>query len=212
MIAPPHRDGDLRIPPRLVAALVLAALLGACSSGGGPVATPTSAPLAGIAAGGQPASNFSLVDQFGRQERLSDFRGNVVLLSFIDDHCTTVCPLTAELMKQAEEAVAGHPPVQLLAVNANPKFTSVAAVRRWSQRHAMTHSWLFMTASPTKLEAVWKAYGIQSAIVHGDDVHTAIVFVIDPAGRIQTVFPIARRGGIGAEAQTLAQAIRQVAA
>jgi len=176
-----------------------------------PPAGPTEAPVPGIPAGGRPAADFVLRDQFGRSVRLSSFRGKVVLLSFIDNHCTTVCPLTAALMRGAEEAVGGSPPVQLIAINANPRFTSVASGLRWSRQHRMTNRWLFLTAPAARLRTVWSDYGIRSAIVNGDDEHTSVVFVIDPQGRIRTVFPIARRSGIDDEAGALAQAIRQVA-
>ena len=75
----------------------------------------------------------------------------------------------------------------------------------------MTHRWLFLTAPTVRLRTVWNDYGIRSAIVNDDDEHTSVVFVIDPQGRIRTVFPIARRSGIDEEAATLAQAIHQVA-
>src|SRR5438067_7576492 len=42
----------------------------------------------------RPAPNFMLSDQFGRPVSLSSYRGKVVILSFDDSRCTTVCPLT----------------------------------------------------------------------------------------------------------------------
>src|SRR5207248_2312516 len=40
----------------------------------------------------RPAPNFTLTDQFRRPVSLSEFKGKVVLLAFIDSRCTTICP------------------------------------------------------------------------------------------------------------------------
>src|SRR6266702_803344 len=127
---------------------------------------------------GRPAPNFSLTDQFGHAEQLSDFRGRVVLLTFIDSRCTTLCPLTSDLMTKAEEALGPTYSLQLLAVNANIDFTSVSDVRTWSAEHRMLRRWLFLTGPLRELRAVWSSYGIQVKMVHGDIAHTAGVFVI----------------------------------
>src|SRR5437899_1787983 len=86
------------IQPALALGIVALALLQACALGREP-ARQSELPS------GTPAPTFSLTDQFGHEEQLSDFRGRVVLLTFIDSRCTTICPLTAELMTKVEQAV-----------------------------------------------------------------------------------------------------------
>src|SRR5205814_8374033 len=118
---------------------------------------------------GSMAPNFKLTDQFGKPQELSTFRGKVVLLTFVDSHCTTICPLTAELMRQAQASLgpsAGS--VQLMAVNVNADFASVASVLRWSQQHGMTRHWLFLTGTPSQLQRVWGEYGISVKMAKGD--------------------------------------------
>jgi protein SCO1/2 len=134
----------------------------------------------------------------------------VVLLTFIDSHCTTLCPLTAELMTKTEQALGPTYPLRLLAINGNPEFTSVSDVRRWSSEHRMMRRWLFLTGPVARLRAVWKDYGIQVKIVHGDVAHTAAIFLIDAAGKVRALFPIAQSRGIGAEAVSIARAVRMV--
>jgi protein SCO1/2 len=159
---------------------------------------------------GTPAADFSLLDQFGRTERLSDFRGSVVLLTFIDARCTDLCPLTADLLRRAEESIQGDPPVQVLAIDANPNATSVADVRRWSVRHRMLHRWLFLTAPIGRLRRVWARYGIAVRVHGGEVAHTSVIFLIDGAGRQRGVFPIAARHGIRAEIDALVTAVRRI--
>jgi cytochrome oxidase Cu insertion factor (SCO1/SenC/PrrC family) len=191
-----------RVPALGVVLLVL--LAPAC---GGPAGSASSG-SSGTAAAGSPAPSFTLTDQFGRSERLSDFRGHVVLLSFIDSRCTTICPLTSQLMTEAEQALGPTYPVQLLAINTNPDFTSVSDVRAWSSEHRMLRRWLFLTGPVGELSTVWQSYGIRAKLVHGDVEHTAIVFLIDRTGAVRALFPIAEHGGIQAEALSIARAVR----
>lgn len=189
----------------LAAAFVLASLAAGCAGSGAPTDTP-SAPLEY----GTVAAPFSLVDQFGHRERLADFRGSVVLLTFIDPKCHGVCPLTAGLLRGAKDALGGDPPVQLVAIDANPRATSVEDVRRWSVQHGMLHDWLFLTAPATRLEPVWAGYGVRVTERGGDVAHSAAIFLIDPTGRERGVFPIAAANGIPAETQALVQTVRRI--
>ncbi len=184
--------------------VLLSVLLSACASSGNASTGPDAS---GKPASGTPAPSFSLTDQFGHPEELSDFRGRDVLLTFIDSHCTTLCPLTAQLMTEIGGALHSQIPLTLVAINANPKFTSVKTVRRWSVRHDMLQRWSFLTGPVADLRTIWKEYGIQAKVVNGDVVHTAVIFWIDPSGRIRAYFPIARRTGISAEAASIAKAI-----
>jgi cytochrome oxidase Cu insertion factor (SCO1/SenC/PrrC family) len=160
---------------------------------------------------GTPAAPFSLVDQFGRRERLADFGGEVVLLTFIDPRCAQLCPLTADLLRRAKDALDGDPPTEIVAIDANPDATSVADVRRWSQRHGMLHEWLFLTGPAPRLARVWASYGVGVQVLHGEVGHSSVIFVIDPSGRQRAVFPIARGSGIPAEVEGLTTAVRRVA-
>src|SRR5262249_19234559 len=88
-------------------ALVLAACAsgaaGSAGSGSGVAAAVNNPALdTGSSLGGQPAPDIRLVNQFGQHMALSQFRGKVVILSFVDSECTTVCPLTTVSMLEAK--------------------------------------------------------------------------------------------------------------
>jgi cytochrome oxidase Cu insertion factor (SCO1/SenC/PrrC family) len=151
----------------------------------------TTAPGAGPAGGGvilngMAAPNFTLTDQFGRARTLASLRGREVVLTFIDSRCTTVCPLTAEILRTARAslgtAAAAH--VTLVAVNANPIARGIATTRRWSILHGMLHRWTFLTGSRRALESVYHAYRIVDTVdANGNIVHDAAIIVIDARGR-----------------------------
>jgi alkyl hydroperoxide reductase subunit AhpC len=108
----------------------------------------------------------------------------VVVLSFNDPKCTTICPLTTTAMLRAK-AMLGPVArrVQLLGVGANPQATQVKWVRAYSRDHGMTRKWLFLTGSLAQLKHVWTEYGIAAEVVRGQIDHTPATYVIDPQGR-----------------------------
>jgi cytochrome oxidase Cu insertion factor (SCO1/SenC/PrrC family) len=143
----------------------------------------------GTSLGDKPAANFRLVNQFGQPTSLSQFRGKVVLLSFDDSQCTTICPLTTQSMVLAKELLgkAGSS-VQLLGVDANPDAIKVSDVMAYSRVHAMVNQWDFMTGTLPQLKAVWKSYGIAVQVQAGLIDHTPALYVIDQQGRLRKVY------------------------
>lgn len=161
--------------------------------------------------GGRPAPDFSLIDQFGRRRSLSKFRGCVVILTFIDSRCTTICPLTAEMLRQVQHLLGpSATEVQLLAVNANPKYASVADVRRWSKRHGMLHRWVFLTGAPSELRRVWASYFVTSTFEpNGEVSHIPAVYVIDKRGGEQDLLVVrSGRASLTSEASAIASRVR----
>ncbi|MCI0555743.1 MAG: redoxin domain-containing protein, partial [Anaerolineae bacterium] len=67
------------------------------------------------------ASDFELADQNGPLIRLSDFRGKVVVLTFMDSKCQDTCPITGvhfrEVYRQLDQYEAQQ--VVFLGVNVN---------------------------------------------------------------------------------------------
>jgi cytochrome oxidase Cu insertion factor (SCO1/SenC/PrrC family) len=179
-------------------ALTAALAVGGCSSPGSASAPASANSMAaeanpnldlGSSLGSKPALDFTLVNQFGQQMSLSQFRGRVVLLGFEDSECTTICPLTTQSMVLAKELLgqAGKS-VQLLGVDANPDATKVSDVLAYSRAHGMTNQWDFLTGSVAQLKAVWQAYDIAVQVESGNIDHTPALYVIDAQGRLQKVY------------------------
>jgi cytochrome oxidase Cu insertion factor (SCO1/SenC/PrrC family) len=140
-------------------------------------------PLSAVAPG------FTLTDQFGKRVSLRSFRGKVVIVSFNDPECTTICPLTTTALLHAKKLLGrAASQVELLGIGANPEATQVKWVRDYSQAHGMLHKWHFLTGSLAELKRVWRAYGIEAAVVKGTIDHTPATYVIDPHGRESRLF------------------------
>jgi cytochrome oxidase Cu insertion factor (SCO1/SenC/PrrC family) len=215
---------DLARPARtLTRFAVMAALLAVAACGASAAQTPAAQPNAGrlqaaaanpdldpgTSQGGRAAPDFHLVNQFGQQMSLSEFRGKVIILAFTDSECTTVCPLTTVSMVEAKDLLgAAGDKVQLLGIDANPAATKVSDVMAYSRAHAMVNQWDFLTGTPAQLRAVWKAYYIYVQIEKGQVDHTPALYVIDQQGREEKVYLTTMAyASVGQEAQILAQEV-----
>ncbi len=135
------------------------------------------------------ALDFQLTDQNGSLVNLSDFRGKVVVLTFMDSKCTDTCPLTAADFRQAYRQLNQDEVRQVvfLGVNVNVEANTVADVLETTQAWRLDEipGWRFLTGSRAVLEPVWKDYGVSAT--HSPDghsiMHTPGVFLIDPFGQ-----------------------------
>jgi cytochrome oxidase Cu insertion factor (SCO1/SenC/PrrC family) len=155
---------------------------------------PTSESLALAASGGlasipgRPmAPNFHLVNQYGKPVSLSQYRGKVVLLSFLDPVCYATCPVVADELAQVAYLLSSRARnIQFVTVNANPDFTAPSNLASFDQEHhiAGLDNWTYVTGTPEQLKAVWKAYGAPTLLPRvGMAAHSLLLYIIGPHGR-----------------------------
>jgi cytochrome oxidase Cu insertion factor (SCO1/SenC/PrrC family) len=137
---------------------------------------------------GRPAPGFTLTDQDGRTLSLPSLRGKVVVLEFMDPHCTDICPIVSQEYVDAYRdlgPLAGK--VVFAAVNVNQYHAAVSDMMAYSreQRLNTIPGWHFLTGPVPDLRKVWDGYNIevQAPSPNADIVHTSAVYFIDPAGR-----------------------------
>ncbi len=133
------------------------------------------------------APNFSLTDQNGNTVSLSSYRGKVVVLEFMDPHCTDICPIVSQEFIDANRYLGRDASkVVFLAVNVNKYFRSVADVAAFTVEHRLNtiHSWHFFTGAPSTLATIWRNYGVQveAPNPNADIIHTSVMYFIDPTG------------------------------
>jgi cytochrome oxidase Cu insertion factor (SCO1/SenC/PrrC family) len=133
------------------------------------------------------APGFTLTDQDGRTLPLSSLRGKVVVLEFMDPHCTDICPLVSQEFVDAYHDLgraAGD--VVFAAVNVNQYFNRVQDMMAYSRAHQLISipDWHFFTGPDTALQAVWRSYRVevQAPNPDADIVHTSVVYFISPDG------------------------------
>src|SRR5205807_8692172 len=95
-------------------------------------ASPAQPPTSRLAVIRQ-APGFALVDTDDRKTTLEQFRGKVVLVSFIFTTCNGSCPATTHRMAKVQDALAGDPNckdrVQLLSITLDPERDTPARLR-----------------------------------------------------------------------------------
>jgi len=148
----------------------------------------------------RPAPGFRLTGQNGQPTQLSQFRGKVVVLTFMDTHCVNTCPLVAQEFTDAYHDLGpAAAKVVFAAVNVNPYHVRVADVLAFSREHqlVMIPGWHFVTGPVAALRAVWRAYNVEvQAPGRGADiVHTSVDYFIAPS-------PGFRRSWVPAAGQT----------
>ena len=134
------------------------------------------------------APDFRLMDQNGTFVSLSDFRGKVVVLTFMDSQCSDTCPITGAHFRQAYKGLGQNEASQVvfLGINVNVKANTVANALETTRAWHMDEipSWHFLTGEAKVLEPVWNAYGV-AALPQSDGsiTHTPGTFLIDPFGK-----------------------------
>jgi cytochrome oxidase Cu insertion factor (SCO1/SenC/PrrC family) len=184
-------------PLRVIAGL---AALGVIIVGAAPMAfatvNKTADPITAEAIAGtngqldSPAPNFTLTSQYGRQVSLASLRGKVVLLAFLDPVCTTDCPVIAAEMRVADTLLGSKASgTELVAVVANPTYTSVAYTRAFDLQVGLNTlpNWLYLTGSISQLASVWHDFGIEVEDLPAGAMaaHNDIAFVISAKGVLQ---------------------------
>jgi protein SCO1 len=173
----------LRLTLVVAAACLVAALAGVVLLGddrGDPVsaAGPT-----GLHGGLRPpaarAVDFRLRDQDGTFATMDEYRGRMVVVTFLYSTCQDTCPLTAQQIRGGLDDLGRDVPV--LAISVDPKSDTPLHVKRFLVRQHLTGRMRYLVGTHRQLAPVWRAYGIQPQ-GHGFE-HTASTVIVDGAGR-----------------------------
>jgi protein SCO1/2 len=139
---------------------------------------------------GVGAPNFTLTDQLGRHVSLSQYRGQVTILTFLSTTCQETCPLIAQQIRGALDELGGNP-VSVLIVSADPAADTPAAVRRFLGEAALDGRAEYLTGTRAELQSVWRAYDIVPAQLRdANSPHAASVLLIDRAGQKRDLFQV----------------------
>jgi cytochrome oxidase Cu insertion factor (SCO1/SenC/PrrC family) len=138
------------------------------------------------------AAGFGLVDQYGKEVSLASLRGKVVALTFLDDTCTTDCPVIAQEFRDADRDL-GHDTrrVEMVAINANPRYITTDYIRAFDRQEGLQGlaNWDYLTGTLPQLRQVWKAYGESVLYFPGGAMigHSEYAWVIDASGHTRDI-------------------------
>jgi len=152
--------------------------------------------IAAATESGQPdrAYDFHLVNEDGHPVRLSDFRGKVVLLSFIFTRCPmpSMCPLVTSKMAQVQKAVNQtlRDRVVLLSVTFDPAYDTPEVLKEYGERYGADFSnWRFLTGDAAEIQATaQEANVIYEDMGEGNFTHNMNTVLIAPDGTVRQRF------------------------
>ena len=137
------------------------------------------------------APDFELTRSDGSSFRLSELRGNVVLLFFGYTSCPDVCPTTMAELKVAVSRLTANEAarVKVLFVTVDPKRDTPDRVQTYISR--FNPDFIGLGGTETALAKAWQAYGVYRSDVPGASAdsyivdHTARITVIDRNGNMR---------------------------
>ncbi len=123
--------------------------------------------------------DMSFTNQMGKQVKLSDARGKVIVMNFVFTRCPIVCPGLTKSMKKLQDSYIKNPGiVQFISVTVDPEHDSVPNLRKFADRFNVNHdSWWFVTGEKSaiydfalgEMKANIADPGIDTAFIHTED-------------------------------------------
>lgn len=145
---------------------------------------------------GGPAPDFTLVNQDGKRVRLTQYRGRVLLLTFIYTRCPLpdYCPLMTHNFAEIEKALMKSPGLyaktHLLSISFDSQYDTPQVLRNYARpfvadrgRRTFEH-WEFATIPAAEKSAVTKYFDVFVTEEQGQITHSMSTAIISPDGTI----------------------------
>jgi len=140
------------------------------------------------------AVEFALTDQHGAAVRLSDYRGQWVMMFFGYAHCPDVCPATlADFKKIRGELGGAASRVRFVMITVDPERDTTARLKEYM--NVFDPSFVGLTGSQDALTQTYRGYGVHveailaSSSGHTSSVnHTSSLYLLDTEGRLKMVY------------------------
>ena len=140
---------------------------------------------------GDAVPDFVLKDQTGATVRLSDLKGEPVAVTFLYTRCpiATACPMTTAKFSKLDAMLAEAKLGRLLTVTVDPEHDTPEVLADYAKKAgADPKRWKFLTGSPEAVARVASSFGVIYYSEHGQIVHSLAVAVVDPKGRLATIY------------------------
>src|SRR3954453_16834602 len=171
----------------LALAAMIFAIVGASGhdSAAPQVHAPTSPFKGALLPPGVRAPNFALRDENGRRVTMKEYRGKVVVVTFLYSHCTDTCPVQAQQIKGALNDMGRDIPA--LSVSVDTRGVKPRSVKHFNAKQGMTGRLRWILGNERYLSPLWKGFAI--APHSPDQEHMARIVLIDRDGMQRIGFP-----------------------
>ncbi len=138
---------------------------------------------------------YPLTNQFGRPFGLTDFKGEVLALTFIYTRCPlpNFCPRMTSHFLEVQRQLKANPAApehwRLLTVSFDPEFDTPVILKAYAERQGSDpEKWWFATGAREELDALTEQFGLNYGRVGETFDHNLRTVVVDPRGRIRKIF------------------------
>jgi len=142
---------------------------------------------------GAVVPNFQLTNQDAKSTNLKDYRGKVVILSFLFTQCPdpSKCPMLSAKLSKLQEFLGQmddvRSRVQLVSITLDPKHDTPEVLKAYAQGHQASN-WTFLTGQNGDILKVAGLFGEIYYDEKGTIVHNTRTSLIDPQQRLRRVF------------------------
>ena len=144
---------------------------------------------------GDTVPDTMLIDQDGAAVSLADWRGSLIVVSFVYTRCPLpeFCPLVDQRYAEIQKVIAASPALKgktrLLSISFDPKTDQPAVLRAHAAKLGADPTvWRFATAEPAIVDRLAATFGVNVIReADGTITHNLRTAVIDPQGRIAAI-------------------------
>jgi len=146
---------------------------------------------ANLLAVGKKVPDFQLTTEDNKPVKLSDFKGKVVLVTFLYTQCPypDKCPMLAEKLGKTRDLVdsleGGKDKFHVLSITIDPKRDTATALNKYaSSTNRDAANWTFLTGTPGEVQKVASLFGVIYWDEKGVVEHNMRTAVIDQSGKL----------------------------
>lgn len=146
---------------------------------------------------GDPLSDYAFTNEFGKEVKFSDFKGNAFVFTFFFTRCPVpqFCPRLSKNFETAYAKISAIPNAptnwHFFSITFDPEHDTPEVLKGYGQKYNYdpTH-WSFLTASREKIDEITSQFGFRYSPDSGLFGHNFITVVVDANGILQTAWPI----------------------
>jgi len=162
---------------------------------GGGAATAIAAPQPGDA-----VPDFRLVNQDNKKVSLADYRGQLLLLTFIytrcplPEYCTLMSNNFAEINRELWKDTNLRTKAHLLSVSIDPARDTPPVLRSYGAAHTGNYAdekfqgWEFVTGQPEEVKKLATFFGLSSMADDDQIIHSLCTALVSPDGKILKIY------------------------
>ncbi len=130
-----------------------------------------------------PPVNFTLRNQNGQPISLEQYRGQVVVLTFVYSTCQNTCPVVVSQIRGALNELSHRVPA--VAVSVDPQQDTPSNVSAFLIKEDMLGQMQYLVGRRAVLKPIWRFFGIQPQIKVKSSLsdHSVLVELLDKSGK-----------------------------